>query len=152
VKDAHEISEPRGPRNCSLWITSIQLRPKRLERNARIRIRISVPNSARLVRTSPISVDSQILSQLQASQDAAGFADDLRFNHTSNLDFDIETSRGKTIASAAVDLATVIQCPIETIPLCRKDNIFDDRGTFAVYIKDVARVCAGRRQGRGPSV
>jgi hypothetical protein len=124
------------PRNCWLRITSIQLRPERLERNAKVRIRISVPNSARVVRTSWISVDSQLLSALQASQNAAGFSDlsiditilceyrhDIRFNHPSNLDFDIETSRGKTIASATVDLAKVIQCPIETILLCRKDNI-----------------------------
>jgi hypothetical protein len=47
----------------------------------------------------------------------------VRFNHPSNLDFHIETLRGKVFASAAVDLGRVIQCPIETILLCRNDSL-----------------------------
>jgi hypothetical protein len=123
------------PRNSWIRITAILIRPRRLEKNPKIRIRISVPNSARVVRTSYIAIDSQLLSWLQSNQNSAGFAEipvditilceyrhDVRVNHPNNLDFDVETSRGKAIGFGTVDLANVIQAPIETLLICRKDS------------------------------
>jgi hypothetical protein len=123
------------PRNCWLRISSVHVPPSPLEKNPRIRIRISVPNSARTVRTSYIVVDAPLLSQLQSTPNSAGFIEipvditvlceyrhDVRFGHPSQMDFEIELFRTKALGSAAVDLASVLQNPIQTLLILRKDN------------------------------
>ncbi|OHT03868.1 hypothetical protein TRFO_01597 [Tritrichomonas foetus] len=128
------------PRNCWLKITSLQIRPSQLDKNQKIRIRISVPNSARVIRTSTIQLDDNILSALQSSQNQAGYSEmltditvlleykhDVRFGHQNNLEFDVEVlssilSRSKTLGSAAIDLSNAIQKSVQTILMFRKDN------------------------------
>ena len=56
------------PRNCWFRMTSIHLRPTNFEKSVKIRIKISVPNSARVIRTSWIVIDDQQAAILQAAQ------------------------------------------------------------------------------------
>lgn len=128
------------PRNCWLKIRSLQCRPSILDKNSKIRIRISVPNSARVVKTSQIQFDDAFLSSLQETQNKAGFSEikmnvtvlleykhDVRIGHQNNLDLDVESispifSRSKSIGSASIDLSQVIQKPIQSMISFRKDN------------------------------
>ena len=128
------------PRNCWLKITSLQIKPSQLDKNQKLRIRISVPNSARVIRTSPIQLEDSFLSTLQNAQNQAGFSEmkldirvlleykhDVRIGHQNNLDFDVESlspviSRSKTLGSSAIDLTQVLQKSIQTNLILRKDN------------------------------
>lgn len=128
------------PRNCWLRITSLQIKPSQLDKNHKLRIRISVPNSARVVRTSSIQLDDSFLSILQNAQNQAGYSEmkldiivlleykhDVRIGHQNNLDFDVESlspviSRSKTLGSAIIDLSQVLQNSMQTNLIFRKDN------------------------------
>ncbi|KAH0795272.1 phosphofurin acidic cluster sorting protein 2 [Histomonas meleagridis] len=127
------------PRNCWLHVTSFQIRPASVEKNQKIRIRFSVPNSYRVVRTSTILIDDELMNYIQSSQNAAGLTElpvditvlfeykhDVRFGHQSNLDIDIEIPqklpRSKSIGAASIDLSNAIQAPISTTLILRKDN------------------------------
>lgn len=119
-------------------MSGIHLRPNHLEKAPKFRIKISVPNSARTIRTSWIVIDEQQAATLQASVNDKGFVEfpidvtvlceykhDIRANHQSNLEFDLEVitsgSRAKTIGSGSVDLAVAVQSPMKFPMKLRKD-------------------------------
>lgn len=128
------------PRKCWMKMSNLQIRPSSFEKNQKIRIKISVPNSARVVRSQPIQIDDSMLTYLDKVQNPAGFAEipiditavceynhDVRFGHQSNLEIEIEVissilSRSKTIGSLTIDLANALQCPIKTVLVFQRDH------------------------------
>ena len=142
------------PRNCWLRVTSFQIRTSIVEKNQKIRIRFSVPNSARVVRTSSILIDDEIMNYLQGSKNAAGFCElpidvivlfeykhDVRFGHQNNLEIDIEVvsniwSRSKSLGNAIIDLSDVIQKPMKSTSIFMKDNI--NTGTMNIELHSIS--------------
>ena len=134
------------PRNCWFHISGIQFRTTTLDRiGQKVRLKISVPNSARVIRTSYVVIDQQTQSRFKADED--GFCEfpvditvlceykhDIRINRQSNLEFDFETgARYKTFGYGVVDLAEIIQCPQKMLLKMKKDNGITGKLRISVY-------------------
>jgi len=128
------------PRNCWIQISKISIKQQTFEKNQKLRVKISVPNSGRVLKSSQIQIDDQFLSLFE-NKPSNSFSDipvdliavceylhDVRIGHSSNLEIELELtssilSRTKCLGIAAIDLAHVIQKPHHIVLSLTKDNV-----------------------------
>ena len=120
------------PRNCWLHITTIKFNTEKIQKGQKLRIHISVPNSSRSVRSSPIAFDQELLSYLSEHRSENGFSElqmditavceyrhDTRVGHPSNLEIEVEIlttailTRYRKIGQVNIDVTSALQAPLQ---------------------------------------